>query len=257
MPSLTSLLTSVAFFAAAANAVPAADRLPRHHQPDCAPGTSFFTCGHYDGCFDHDPCAQPPSSTITTTTITATPSPSPSDAAPSGCPSGPGIKGIEVRPSAVYDIFPEHPDKARGPVAGIHLETYANASQVEQVVVFGGIPAHAKHCSVGWKQGDRIDRVFVVRGSDGVTGIRLLAGFPEDGAPVTHASVAPFDTAEEEVGGLDFANWDDRPANPHGGGMVDCRETLYLKFALRNKEAETRLYLGADEDNGWKIEYTC
>ncbi|KAH6692540.1 hypothetical protein F5X68DRAFT_59153 [Plectosphaerella plurivora] len=241
MPSLASLITSVALLAAVANAV------PTHH---CAPGTSFFACGHYAGCFTADPCVAPP---------VATPSSTVSSPVSSADPACPKVgDNIDVAPFAIHDIFPEHPSRARGPVNGVHLETFSNASQVEQVVVFSGIPASAKSCAIGWKQAARLDRVFVFRGSEGVTGIRPLSGFPAEGAAVTHDSIQPFDKAEAELGALDFANWDESSgASGHVGTTIDCSETMYFKFALRNAESETRVYLGQDDANGWVVSYSC
>jgi hypothetical protein len=237
MPSLASIVASAVVLAAATSAV------PTQH---CAPGTSWFSCGHYAGCFDADPCIAAPS-----------PTPSSSSSSPvlaAACPTG--TASIDIAPAAIHDIFPERPSHARGPVSGIHLETFSNASQVEQAVVFTGIPAAAKSCAVGWKQAGRLERVFVFRGSDGVTGVRQLSGFPFDGERVTHDSLKHFDTADE-LGALDFANWDETGAAGHVGATVDCAESMYFKFALRNVESETRVFLGQDDVNGWVISYTC
>ncbi|KAM6508355.1 hypothetical protein FALCPG4_018228 [Fusarium falciforme] len=52
---------------------------------------------------------------------------------------------------SIYNIFPKHPDVAQDAVSGVRLESFDKASQVEQVIVFSGIPAGAKTCRFGWK----------------------------------------------------------------------------------------------------------
>ncbi|RMJ20089.1 hypothetical protein BHE90_008930 [Fusarium euwallaceae] len=157
-------------------------------------------------------------------------------------------------PAANYNVFPKYPDLAKNAL-GFHLETYNNASQVEQVVVFKGIPANAKDCSVGWDQGERISRTFIVKGGDALAGVRQLSGFPE--GAVTYNSVQPFDNAEKDVGGADFTNWDDLAPQGHLTGGIDCAETLYLKVALRNPDGNTKVFLGQDDTNGLHITYSC
>ncbi|KAM5349770.1 hypothetical protein ACJ41O_006275 [Fusarium nematophilum] len=177
------------------------------------------------------------------------------DLAAAACPTGTG--STRHVPSALYNIFPKHPDLAKGAVKGVHLESYNNASQVEQVVVFSGIPADAKSCSFGWEQGERISRVFIVKGGDALSDVKQLSGFPAEGEDVTYASVKPFDDAEENVGGIDFTNWDDLDASSHLAGGLDCAETLYFKVKLRNPDGNTKVYLGQDEENGFHITYSC
>ncbi|KAM0420474.1 hypothetical protein ACHAPT_011767 [Fusarium lateritium] len=157
-------------------------------------------------------------------------------------------------PSALYNIFPEHPDLSKQ-ASGFHLETYNNASQVEQVLVFKNIPSSAKDCIVGWDQGDRIQRVFIVKGGDALAGVRQLTALP-DGA-ITYNSIKPYDTAEKDIGGADFTNWDDLDPQGHITGGIDCAETLYLKVALRNPDGNTKVFLGQDDTNGLRINYTC
>ncbi|CAI4213237.1 unnamed protein product [Parascedosporium putredinis] len=196
MPSFTSVLTS--------------------HSTDCEAGLSYFKCGTNDGCFAKDPCTGP------------------SDQTASSC--NPNAKATHLEPSVIHDIFPTQPDLATGPATGVHLETYADKSQVEQVLAFTGIPKDAKSCSFNWKQGDRIERIFIA---------------------VSYNSVKPFDTAKAEFGGADFTNWDTLGDDTHGVGVVDCAESLYFKVALRNAKGETSIYLNQNESNGYYVSYTC
>ncbi|KAF4461533.1 hypothetical protein FALBO_11673 [Fusarium albosuccineum] len=160
--------------------------------------------------------------------------------------------GTRLEPSGLYNIFPESPDLSKDSL-GFHLETYNNASQVEQVLVFSGIPAGAKTCSVGWDQGERIERVFIVKGGNALAGVKQLSGFPDN--EVTYNTIKPFADGEE-FGGADFTNWDDLPAQGHNIGSVDCAETLYLKVALRDKNGNTKVFLNQDKTNGLAITYS-
>lgn len=236
MPSFTSVLTSVACFIAVASALPS-NNVARQHSTDCEAGLSYFKCGTNDGCFAKDPCTGP------------------SDQTASSC--NPNAKATHLEPSVIHDIFPTQPDLATGPATGVHLETYADKSQVEQVLAFTGIPKDAKSCSFNWKQGDRIERIFIVKGGEGLAGAKQLSGFPAAGEAVSYNSVKPFDTAKAEFGGADFTNWDTLGDDTHGVGVVDCAESLYFKVALRNAKGETSIYLNQNESNGYYVSYTC
>ncbi|KAH7113451.1 hypothetical protein B0J13DRAFT_243437 [Dactylonectria estremocensis] len=172
----------------------------------------------------------------------------------SECPTG--SEAAQLIPSAIYDVFPNHPDLAKDPVNGVHLETYNNASQVEQVLVFKGIPTSAKECSLGWQQGERIERVFVVKGSDALSEARLMTGFPAEGEKVTYKSTQPF-VSGNTFAGIDFTNWDDLDVELHIGGGFACAETVYIKVNLRNKDGNSKVYLNQDENNGYYVSYSC
>lgn len=156
-------------------------------------------------------------------------------------------------PSALYNIFPEQPDLSKKSI-GFHLETYDNSSQVEQVLAFTKIPATAKDCSLGWRQGNRTERVFIVKGGDALTGVRQLSGWPEK--EITYDSVKPFDNAKEGVGAADFTNWDDLPAQGHIIGGLPCAESLYFRAFLRNPDGNTKVFLNQNKDNGLYLTYT-
>lgn len=241
MPLINNIFASLALFMAVTNAMPASIAA-RQPSTQCATGTSFFHCGEHKGCFTKDPCVKPAPSTASTPKQEIE------------CPSGSGQ--TVLTPLAIYNIFPKYPDVAQDAVSGVRLESYDSASQVEQVVVFSGIPAKAKTCSFGWKQGEKLGRIFIVRGSDGVSDVRQLSGFPK-GKDVSYNSIKPFDDAEKNVGGIDFANWDDLDPATHSAGMVDCAETLYFKVSLRNGDSGTKVFLIQDENNGFHISYSC
>ncbi|KAF4964597.1 hypothetical protein FSARC_7503 [Fusarium sarcochroum] len=245
MPSITNIIT-LAFLATAASAMPA--NVARQHSTDCEKDTSYFACGPYNGCFDHDPCVEP-----YTPTSGETPDHT-KEAKPSTTTTA-ASKVNTITPEVIYDIYPEHPDYSKKPVHGVHIETYNNKSQVEQAIVYKGIPAGAKNCGFGWMQGDRHGRTFLVKNGNALAGIRQLSGFPKDGEDVSYNSIKPFDDAEKELGANDFSNWDTADAQPHGAGSVKCAETLYFKAGFRNPEGDSQVYLEQDDKNGWVITY--
>ncbi|KAJ4114681.1 hypothetical protein NW760_001604 [Fusarium oxysporum] len=168
------------------------------------------------------------------------------------CPST--GKTTRQEPSALYSVFPGSPDVAKKSV-GFNVATYNNASQIEQLLVFTGIPAEAKKCTLGWAQGEQPERLFIVKGGDALTEFKQLSGFP--GKAVTYNTAKEFDTAGESVGAADFTNWDDLPAQTHIVGNIDCKSIVYLKAALRNPNGNTKVFLEQSDKNGVYIEYSC
>ncbi|RBR04414.1 uncharacterized protein FIESC28_11567 [Fusarium coffeatum] len=181
-----------------------------------------------------------------------------SSAAPTVVPrasSCPSTGKARAQPSALYNVYPSAPNVAKKS-PGFHIETYNNASQVEQLLVFSDIPAEAKSCSVGWAQGERPERIFIVKGGDGLTSVKQLSGFP-DAKNVNYNTAKEFDTIDESVGAADFTNWDDLPAQGHIIGSIDCKSSIYLKAALRNPDGNTKVFLEQNSKNGLYIEYSC
>ncbi|KAH7316808.1 hypothetical protein B0I35DRAFT_434041 [Stachybotrys elegans] len=161
-----------------------------------------------------------------------------------------------VRRPAMHNIFPQQPDAHRGPLTGLHLETFANLSQLEQVAVFRGIPAAASNCVLQWDQADKDSRTFIVKGGSGLTRMRLLEGLPD--GPITFDSIRPFDTAaDEDQFGADFTLWDDEMygAQTHIASSIPCAEDIFIKISMRDPTTKTSLYLGQDDNNGLWIEY--
>jgi len=243
MHSFTGIFTtSLTFLLAVASAMPA-NNVARQHFTDCEAGTAYFKCGEHNGCFAADPCSATPVGASTPDTTTGQ------------CPTG--SDAAELVPSALYDIFPKHPDLVKGTVSGVHVEAYDDASQVEQVLVFTGIPAEAKECRFGWKQGERIERVFVIDGANALSQVRQLSGFPEGNQDVSFNSIRPFADAGKDIGSVDFTNWQTSGATTHDGGSVNCAEAMYFKVSLKDPKSNTQLYLTQNQDNGFYVSYTC
>ncbi|KAF9772778.1 hypothetical protein IL306_009486 [Fusarium sp. DS 682] len=243
MPSITNMVTTFACLASLASAMPA--NVARQPTSECATGTWYYSCGANVGCFDKDPCVEP--------TPASGQTPDSTENKPTTTTSSSAIKTIV--PAALYDIYPEHPDEASGPVNGVHLETWKDKSQVEQVIVFKDIPADAKNCGLSWRQGPRYSRRFLVKNSDAQADARPLSGFPENEEDVTYNSIKPFDD-QKSIGGPNFSFWDDREDDSHVVGGVDCAETLYFIIGLRNPKGDSQVYLEQDDhENGWTLTY--
>jgi hypothetical protein len=174
------------------------------------------------------------------------------------------VTALNVTSPDMYYVYPQHPDVSKPAVPHLHVETFTNLSQIEQVAVFRGIPADAQNCSLGWVQADKIDRVFLLRVSDpnapspGLSSVRQLSGFPNEEEGVSWNSIKEFDTADPEpLRGPDFTFWDDEvyETTAHGGGEVDCAETVYIKIALRDPLQKASLYMAQDEVNGLVLHY--
>lgn len=166
MPSVTKVVTTLVFLASAAIALPV--HVARQQTSECATGTWYYSCNTNVGCFDHDPCAKP--------TAVSGGTPEKAKDKPTATTTSSSVKTIV--PATLYDIYPENPDESSGPVNGVHLETWKDKSQVEQVIFFKNIPADAKNCNLSWRQGPRYSRRFFVKNSDAQADARPLSGFP-------------------------------------------------------------------------------
>ncbi|KAG4257244.1 hypothetical protein FPRO04_08424 [Fusarium proliferatum] len=207
MPSVTKVVTTLVFLASAAIFLPV--HVARQQTGECATGTWYYSCNTNVGCFDHDPCAKP--------TAVSGGTPEKAKDKPTATTTSSSVKTIV--PATLYDIYPENPDESSGPVNGVHLETWKDKSQVEQVIFFKNIPADAKNCNLSWRQGPRPSTI-------------------------------------EIFGGPSFSFWDDRKEDVHLVGGVDCAETVSFIVGLRNAKGDSQVYLEQDEhENGWTLTY--
>ncbi|KAF4958311.1 hypothetical protein FGADI_2477 [Fusarium gaditjirri] len=241
MPSISNTVTTLLYLASAASALPA--NFARLQTSECAIGTWYCSCETNVGCFGHDPCAKPTPASGKTAGMAKD---EPTDAVPAS-----SIKTIV--PATLHNIYPEHPDESSGPVNGVHLETWKDRSQVEQVIVFQDIPVGAKNCELSWRQAPRYSRRFLVKNSDAQADARPLSGFPE--SDVTYNSIKPFND-QKSIGGPNFSFWDDRKEDSHIVGGVDCARTISFIVGLRNPKGDSQVYLEQDEhENGWTLTY--
>ncbi|KAI1800524.1 hypothetical protein F4811DRAFT_26877 [Daldinia bambusicola] len=205
-----------------------------------------------------------PVTTITSVTApssTAISAPSSSTATSVACPPpvptcSPGTNGSAWQP-AMYNIFPEDPDHSEPSVSFIRIANEENKAPIEQVIVFRGLPAGAKTCSINWDQAAEAERNFTVTDS-GLAGLQQMDGFPY-GTPVSYTSVSAFVPEDGKVTHADFTFWDkqSKEAWPHSIGPVACGEEIYVKLTLDTLNGHGRVFMDQDKKNGFHIDYTC
>ncbi|KAF4121843.1 hypothetical protein GMORB2_1683 [Geosmithia morbida] len=163
-----------------------------------------------------------------------------------------------------WNVYPQQRSLSRGPSSGFEVQSYGNRSSLEQVLVFSGIPDGAESCTLGWSQGSREDRVFLVDGEYALVKVTQLSGIPKDDEPITYDSIEPYvkaaDDDAEAAPSLspDFTSWDDvQGPSDHVAGGVRCAGDIYLKMELYDPTTPAHVYLSTDEENGFWIEYTC
>ncbi|RKL43365.1 hypothetical protein BFJ72_g4189 [Fusarium proliferatum] len=176
MPSVTKVVTTLVFLASAAIALPV--HVARQQTSECATGTWYYSCNTNVGCFDHDPCAKP--------TAVSGGTPEKAKDKPTATTTSSSVKTIV--PATLYDIYPENPDESSGPVNGVHLETWKDKSQVEQVIFFKNIPADVKNCNLPFDDqksiggpsfsfwDDRKEDVHLVGGVDCAETVSFIVG---------------------------------------------------------------------------------
>ncbi|KAL7627939.1 hypothetical protein AAE478_002134 [Parahypoxylon ruwenzoriense] len=271
MSSMIKTAASLACLAAVTLATPlnsgASNVLPRQHETDCSSGKVFYSCANgYRGCFETDPCALPAiiittTATFSTSIVSATSTSSTSSAttvaAAGACPTA-GTTGSIWQPT-MYNLYPSEPDLAQTPVSYLQVQVHGTDPQLEQAVVFRGIPAEAKTCTLSWAQADASERNFVVVDS-GLISVQPLAGFPDvgQGEPVTSDSVDAFVDPAVKPLRPDFTFWDKtEAATPHTAGPIDCAQDVYFKVNIDARNGDGHVYLEQDAKNGFYIEYTC
>ncbi|KAK6218829.1 hypothetical protein QIS74_06038 [Colletotrichum tabaci] len=144
-----------------------------------------------------------------------------------------------------------------------HLDLHTNITR--QVVVFTGIPATAKTCSLGWRQGPVETRIFRVDGSGLVSSRQLKTeGFPTwtkgSDVLINPTTIAPFQEGSEFSSGMDFTFWDQpdfsAPAT-HAGPSVKCEERIVVELAVNlNSGQDGRVFMQDDAENGLFISYS-
>jgi hypothetical protein len=160
----------------------------------------------------------------------------------------------------MHVVVPSNPEYSTQDVG--YFQVISGDMDVNEVGIFTGIPADAKRCTLGWKQGGPDERAFKVTGNGRVSAIQLNGLDAADGYTWTDVQNANAISAEF---GPDFSFWDgpEYPATTHGSWDLNCAETIYMKFET-HKGAENQgvdgyrnVYLEQDDKNGWYINYTC
>ena len=225
----TKALVSAFSLVAIASALPTAttsSNLEAREYQECEPGTWKSSCGDIHGCFDYDPCVNPPSS------VKARQNPStetPTMALPSTPTPSVATGRTFQNTTSMYYVTPSSPD-AQGPKAS-RFQVSSGPKIVDQVGAFSGIPAGAKKCTLWWEASDWKDRDFTVIGSGSVSAIQLFQINTTNG--VSWSDVQKARVWGKEMG-FDFSNWNLPMFNKstNGGFDVDCLESIYIHFGI-------------------------
>jgi hypothetical protein len=128
-----------------------------------------------------------------------------------------------------------------------------NASVLENVAIFEGIPVTAKICTLGWVQAAKAERTTFIVTGNGLLAVQQLTRIPA--RRITWHNIAPIARESVEQGKPllhpDTTFWPDiETQSNHIAGYVDCAETIYLKVQVDDRSAEGYVYLGQDLRDG-------
>lgn len=217
---------------------------------ECPTGTWYSACGSIKGCFDYDPCinpSQPPTTPPTTQPACSTDPKNPT----------------RILPTTYWPINPNAPDQTYAAESAVHVKNDTSAAAADgvvqqQVLVFEGVDASAKKCSVGWFLKMQEDTVFEVEG-DGYVRITQLEGLAGKQAPTYSSAIA----AEKEGAATTMpamGGWDDKAAymGMTSGMMqeVACADVLAFRAYL-DPINDGDVFMQPSDSVGIAVTYTC
>ncbi|KAI0020244.1 hypothetical protein F4780DRAFT_791851 [Xylariomycetidae sp. FL0641] len=215
-------------------------------ETDCPAGKQWYVCANgARGCYAYDACS------VATSTSTSTPTPV---AAAASCPTG------RLFTPTMYPLHPASPDAAGTAGTALDLDRRGNVSSVEALAVFGGLPAGARSCSLGWAQAGPDARDFAVTGSGYLEALQL-SGKPD--TAVSAGSVAPLERQAVRDGAAvthpDMTFWDQPqyPAQEHGAGAVACAGEVVLRVKIDGANGAGKVHFAQDGQNGLFVSYKC
>ncbi|KAI1290517.1 hypothetical protein F5Y03DRAFT_62898 [Xylaria venustula] len=165
-------------------------------------------------------------------------------------------KILLVQPT-MYQVFPVSASQSSGPVPQLEVLRTGNTSVLENIVVFEGIPANAKTCSLGWTQAAKAQRTEFVVARNGLLASQQISRLPE--GDVNWESIAPIvEEAVEQGRPLlhpETTGWPQiETAAGHIAGYVDCDETVYFRIQVDDRDTDGFVYLGQNTINGLTLE---
>ncbi|RYP21860.1 hypothetical protein DL766_007843 [Monosporascus sp. MC13-8B] len=231
MSPIGKIVASAAFLASIAVAAP--------RWRECERGTWYSKCGDVEGCFDHDPCVDPPAA--------STPA----------CPADTTGPGVRILPSAYWPISPDWPDDTYFAV-GDFLVHNNTQGVVQNVLVFEGIDAaRAKTCKVGWYVNPGEDTVFEVEG-DGYLRITRLDGMSEADMPPSFNSAAALETEDSTTTMPSLGGWDELGRATSNHVEVPCSEVMVFRAYLDEiNNGGGEIYMQPSDTVGLSVDYWC
>ncbi|KAH7040840.1 uncharacterized protein B0I36DRAFT_379727 [Microdochium trichocladiopsis] len=172
-----------------------------------------------------------------------------------------------VTAPVTYNIYPDTPDKSEPSTSYIDIQNLSDREEREQVVVFKGIPADAKVCTLGWIQAVTAEREFTVE-ENGSTKVKAFYEFPsppdcgtdeEEEVTVNYGVIEPLSSASTALElSPDFTFWNDTPsAVNHTAGTVPCAEAIYLHVRINSINGLGDVLFKQDDKNGFVMGYNC
>ncbi|RYP09023.1 hypothetical protein DL764_001519 [Monosporascus ibericus] len=206
---------------------------------ECEPGTWYSKCSAIEGCFDHDPCVDPP--------VTSAPA----------CPTDPTEPGIRTLPSAYWPINPDRPDDFYFAVGDFYVYNNSQGA-IQNVLVFEGIDAtRAKTCKVGWYVDFKEDTMFEVEG-DGYLTITHLDGMSGSDMPPTFNSATAFETEDSMTTMPSLEGWDDLGSTTSNHVEVPCSEVMMFRAYLDEiNNGGGEIYMQPSDTVGLSVDYWC
>lgn len=216
---------------------------------ECPTGTWYSACGSIKGCFNYDPCVNP----------SQPPTPQPPPTTLPACSTDPK-NPTRILPTTYWPINPNSPDQTYAAEGAVHVKNDTSAADgvVQQVLVFEGVDAGAKKCSVGWFLKMQEDTVFEVEG-DGYVRITQLDGLARGQAP-TYSSAIAAEKAGAATTMPAMGGWDDKSAymGMTSGMMqeVACSDVLAFRAYL-DPINDGEVYMEPSGSVGIAVAYTC
>ena len=208
------------------------------------PGSVFYNCKGYIGCFHTSPCE-------------GAPAPTPVPAPPA--PTTPKVYTITKPRSYNIYVRSEAQHNIEDRVYHVDLHKPADSTiTTTNAMVFDNVPAGAKNCRLRWRTSEPdSDNVFTVAG-DGNVWTRQLTGFPVQGVEtVSYDGLKKYqDPAAEWSPSLSFADWIGT-VDDHTGPSMECGSQVAVELmgAAEPFEQENRVFLTLTETNGFYLSY--
>lgn len=234
-------LFAIAGLLAIASALPSSERstgtLTERANVPCKPGTLYYRCFQYNGCFAKDPCdpnKPPPSSAVKT------------------------LQSYTITRPRSYNIHPLSNTKEEDKVPHVDLEKPRNSRTVTtNVVVFDNVPKGAQNCQLMWRSAitDGDNRLDVVGKGEAWT--RQLNGFPIKTQAVSFFSIKKYQNTNAQWSRtLDFTGWGNTTSDSHGGPALKCAEQVAVETKGNDEgEQENRVFMTLTDKNGFYLRY--
>ncbi|KAI3323481.1 hypothetical protein HD806DRAFT_496831 [Xylariaceae sp. AK1471] len=157
----------------------------------------------------------------------------------------------------MYRVYPTAPNISEASVSQLEVQRWDNASILENIVVFEGIPPNAKTCTLGWVQAAKAERTTFIVTGNGLLAAQQLTRIPKRRMTWHNIALIAKESVEQGKPLLhpDTTYWPDiETQSSHIAGFVDCAEAIYLKIQIDDRSGDGYVFLGQDVRDGLTIE---